>query len=345
MAETIRIDWNVINRVRYTPELIPANPIFSIAAGKYASPAIVGLNNLNPKKIIERIVALSYISQPQNPSVDLEITSDSTTLKIDTESVSNYPEIEELYLPSVERLKLNYKNTSTTDVTNYNCLLGIWVLSSTVIEKMMYVYPEIISKNLSEDVKLDSMVKIPINERKLAKKYGVLSLVEKGTHPIVVPPNPLKRLGFKLEREYQTIREEVNSNTVTAESNQDTLVFDIKADEFKGEFVVLEGLSSTSPPDVSYGTQLWVDRDTEGELFRLNCYGLGLDWYVPCWIPAVSRLRVYVYTDTTTDVSVKVRYRVCRLNNILMARWFYDDFIQEHPELTEFAERVKLGIW
>jgi len=346
MAETVRLTFDIVQRVRYPPELIPFSAVFTVPAQKYVSPAILDIKKLNVKKIIERMVVLSYISQPRNTSVKLEYKVDNISREIDTSAMPNYPDLEELFLPAHDKVWLNYKNTSGADVTNYYSVLGLWVLSPTVVEKMMYTYYDVISSELTEEEKLMKMELIPIEERRLAAKYGVIKLLEKGTYPLRPSPNPMKDLMFKLEREYQVIREETRTITPSIEANQETLLFDIKPNEKKGEFVVLTGVAPQPPADPAYGTQLIIERDEEGEYFRLDCYPLSLDWYLPMWIPATTRLKVYVWTDTAiASWACRIKYKICRLNNILKARWFYDDFVAKHPELEEFAERVKLGIW
>lgn len=346
MAETVRLTFDIIQRVRYPPELLPFSAVFTVPANTYASPAILDIKKLNVKKIIEKLIILAYISQPRNSSVNLEYRADNLSREQDTEAMLAYPNLEELFLPVTDKLWLNYKNTSSTDVTNYYSILGLWVLAPTVVEKMLYKYYDVISSELSEEEKLAKMELIPVDERRLAQKYGLIKLLEKGTYPLRPSSDPLKDLMFKLEREYQVIREEVRTITPAIEAGQPTLLFDIKPNEKKGEFVVLTGVAPQPPANPAYGTQLIVERDEEGEYFRLDCYPLSLDWYLPMWIPAVSRLKVSVWTDTTiSSWACRIRYKVCRLNNILRARWFYDDFVAKHPELEEFAERVRLGIW
>jgi len=346
MAETVRLTFDIVQRVRYPPELLPFSAVFTVPAQKYVSPAILDIKKLNVKKIIERMVVLAYVSQPRNTSIDLEYKVDNITRELDTEAMKNYPELEELFLPATDKLYLNYKNTSGVDVTNYYSVLGLWVLAPTTVEKMLYKYYDVISSEMSEEDKLARMELIPVEERRLAAKYGIIKLLEKGTYPLRPSPDPLRDLGFKLEREYQVIREEVDTFTGAIEAGQESLVFDIKPNERKGEFVVLTGISAQPPADPAYGTQIVVERDEEGEYFRLDCYPMSLDWYLPMWIPATVRLRVSVWTDTAiSSWSCRIRYKICRLNNILRARWFYDDFVAKHPELEEFAERVRLGIW
>ena len=347
MAETIRVTENVINKVEYPPELIPFSAVFSVPAGGTVSPKILNFRKLNVRKVVEKILILSYISQPRNANVLLEYEVDDETMTIATSALKNYPDIEELYVPAIDKLVLNYRNIGIADVTNYYSLMGLWVLKPpTTAEKMFYKYYNIISQYADEDTKLNMMEMIPVDERRLTKKYGLLKLLEKGTYPLKLPSNPLTYPGFKLEREYQVIRDEVRTIVVDIEANQENLLFDIKPNEKKGEFIVLTGISAQPPADPTYGTQIAVERDETGEYFRLDCYPMSLDWYVPMWIPAISRLKLSVYTDTAiSSWACRVRYKVCRLNNILKARWFYDDFVAKHPELEEFAERVRLGIW
>jgi len=346
MAETVRLNFAHIQRVRYPPELLPFAATFTVPASSSVSPAILDLKRINVKTL-DRLVSLAYFAQPQNDSVKLAYNVDDVLDREEYTSVlPAYPEKEEVYLPATSKLYFNYKNITTSDVNNYYAYLGMWVHTPTVAEKILAKYYDILSMNISEESKLARMDQISKDEKELVTKYGLLKLLEKGTHPLLPSPDPLADLRFKLEREYQVIREEVRTNTVDLEAGQDTVLFDIKPSEEKGEIIVLTGVAPQKPADPAYGTQIWIDRDEEGEFVRFDCYPLSNDFYLPMWIVGVTRMRVYAYTDTAiSDWKCRIRYKVCRLNNILKARWFYDDFVSKHPDLEEFAERVRLGVW
>lgn len=346
MAETVRLKSEHIHKVRYPPELLPFAATFTVPASSSVSPAILDLKKLNVRPL-KTLVSLAYFAQPQNSSVKLVYSVDDVLDREEyTTVLPDHPAREEVYLPATEKLYFNYKNVTTSDVSNYYAYLGMWVHTPTVAEKILAKYYDVLSMDISEESKLDKMDLLTRDEKDLVVKYGLLKLLEKGTHPLLPSPDPLADLRFKLEREYQVIREEVRTNTVNLEAGQDTVLFDIKPSEEKGEIIVLTGVAPQAPSDPSYGTQIWIDRDEFGEFVRFDCYPLSNDFYIPMWIVGVTRMRVYAYTDTAiSDWKCRIRYKVCRLNNILKARWFYEDFVSKHPDLEEFAERVRLGVW
>ena len=345
MAETVRLGFEHVQRVRYPPELLPFAAYFSVPAGKYASPAILDIKKLNVRTF-EYLISLAYIAQPRDTAINLVYKVDELRRDEDTEALPDYPTLEEVYLPATEKLYVNYKNTSTSD-KSYYAALGMWVHMPTVAEKIMTKYYDVLSMDISEELKLAKMDLLTKDEKELVAAYGLIKLLEKGTYPLIPSSNPLRDLKFKLEREYQVVREEV-ARTITPaiEGEQNTLLFDIKPNEDKGEFIVLTGIAPQTPPDATYGTQIWIERDEEGELLRFDCYPLSLDWYLPMWIVGITRMRVYVWTDKTiSDWKCRIKFKVCRLNNILRARWFYDEFVSKYPELQDFADRVRLGVW
>lgn len=345
MAETVRLGFAQIQRVRYPPELLPFAAYFTVPATSSVSPAILDLKKLNVRTF-DHLVSLAYFAQPQNASIKLVYNVDDILDREEYTSVlPDHPTREDVYLPATSKLYFNYKNTSGGDISYYSNL-GMWVHAPSIAEKIMAKYYDVVSMDISEESKLAKMDLITADEKELVKKYGLLKLLEKGTHPLVPSPDPLADLRFKLEREYQVIREEVRTITADLEASQDTVLFDIKPREDKGEIIVLTGVAPQTPPNPTYGTQIWIDRDQEGEFVRCDCYPLSNDFYLPMWIVGITRMRVYAYTDTAiSDWKCKIRYKVCRLNNILKARWFYDDFVSKHPDLEEFADRVRLGVW
>jgi len=246
----------------------------------------------------------------------------------ETNTLKPFPQLEEFYEVAGRNILLQYYNRSISEITDYMCLYGVWILRPTITEKLLYH-------------RLDK-AKLIRRERALLERYGVDKAIEKGTVPRPLPSLPLKDLMTRLELEYQLYRQEI---AIAIRQDLDVGWNSLKMlepDRTKEELYIITSIAPQKPATTAYAMEMSFDRDEQEDYFKLSCWPLDLNTPVQCWIPVLERFIPKIYTNTAiTDWKCRITYRIGRFSNLLKAKWKPEEVRAELPELVD---RVELGV-
>lgn len=310
-----------LRKVLYRPELYPVCSSFTASASAETLEGRLSERELEQKR---NALILSFLTQPRDANISIRLKIDDRMLPdIATTSLYAFPEYEEIGELSKKRFELYYYNSSGLDIA-YKCRMGIWFPYMSVANKLLFG------------------IKLKRGERQLMEKYGLDSTFEKGILPLKLPLNPVNDLQTQLEREYQVERREVRTYSQDIDANSEERMVDPTHPEPDKFFVLKEVATDTQDCIIKIARE-----SLDLETINLDCNALSLDKGMPMWLHAFTLLSFFAENPTGSAITVnlKIKYDVCRISNIIRARMFPEELLEERPELEEFVERIECGIW
>lgn len=301
-------DISRINKTKYWPELLPGSDIYTqIPAGQQAAPPPLELRRF-PGFAVE----LVDISLNSSADIEIEIRADKRQKRIVT-SALDASKVYPYDFVASEFLGYSVYNVGTAPISNWRTMYGLWVYVPTVAEKLKRKWP------------------LSAEEKEISDKLGIADSVEKGVLPL---PKSIV-----LEREYQVLQSFTHARRITVpqDPNYETLM-DIYT-EAGDEFLVLAGFTCSNT-DFANDIRLTISRDEDVDYITFRAPAIGNVGKVSCWIPALHEIKVDV-TATVQVLNVDFTFDifVCRLTNILRARWNLETGLPE-----ETVNKVKGGV-
>ena len=296
-----------IQRARYYPERLPDARVVTVAAGLEASPPLLDLRRFAPKFLHLRDLAID-----QNANVELRIRADDLRYEF---SCAGYPNLTSAAWEAIGTEFLRcvlFGYTGAGSGVAVRTYFGLWVYEATVAHKLKH------KKVLNKE------------EQRIAERLGLKASVEKG-----VLPYPID---YILQREYHVL-EEITHTRVLSVSTTPTAV--ITMSPRPDEFLVLTGLAS-QPGNLADNVTITVDRDDNAAYLSMPTYPLSLDRDLPCFVPALNELKIYVSANTNVaSHALRFTVRRCRLTNLLRVRF---GLVSRDEVPGELWDKVKGGV-
>lgn len=301
-------------RAKYYPELLPDAGTVTMVATVQTG-AQVQLRRFTPQ-----VVRMGNIQQPA-VNAELRITTDDLRHNLDLNAIRGMSE--KLDMECLNYLDFAYFSTAGAAAHTY--VWSLWVDKLTIANK------------LARGLKLSPA------EIALSNKRSVGNSVEKGIIPLPT--------SYQLEREYRPIQEVTRSRRLQlaggATVSLDTIMVN------PGEALILTGFISDPGAVLADNVRFIVSRDEDDTYIDFPCWPLSgyaamapMFEYVPCWIPAIRQLRLFVSsTNAVANCDVSYKVRRVRLTNVLRARWGMEPTgnISE-ADWSELQEAVEAGI-
>ena len=298
----------VVRKARYFPELLPFIHAQDLAAG---DTRLITLGS--PTVSADRPLITDYLSATPNADVLLKLRADKPSLDAETISLDAMGEFTPFEFLATRSLSLTLN--ADAPVSDYMIYLGIWVISPSVAQKLLWGLP------------------LTAEDEALAAKSGrgVRDAVAKGVLPFPIPYEIGREcMGFK--RTYAEVVASAATGTTTPIITESPL---------EGEFLALESVSADSTGlTLADNAQLYVTRDDDTDYLKLPIFAMAKTYDLPCFIPAVRKLDISFYHEHGTPLTnryVRVVIGRYKLTDILNARF-------GRPASAEALEVIKAGV-
>lgn len=264
----------------------------------YASDLATGDNTvfkITPPTISPDVpVILDGISVKRVADVRLKLTFDRFTYTEEASAYDGIGEIDPYFHRALRNTSLVLNNRSGGVINNYTLFAGLWVVRPSIAWKHIWNIP------------------LTDREKALATEKNVIASVDKGVLPFP--------LSYEISREYIGTEETKGYELSVLVPGTTTLVDDIKAET--DEVIVLRGMSA-EPKTLADNCQVWVTRDDDPDWLKIPAFAMSLDYMIPCFIPAINKLRIEIYTAGAGIINYKVRLHIGRYkrSDLLKARY------------------------
>lgn len=296
----------VIRKARYYPELIPFVHAQDLAAGDTKLITLA-----SPTVSVDRPLITGDLSATPDADVLLKLRADKPTHDAETISLDLIGELTPLEFLATKSLSLTLNADAI--VNNYKIYLGIWVVSPSVAQKLLWGLP------------------LTAEDEALSAKRGVRDSVAKGVLPFPI--------AYEIERECMGFKRTYAEIVASAATGTTTPI--ITESPLEGEFLVLESVSADSvAADLANNTQLYITRDDDTDYLKLPIFAMAKTYDLPCFIPALRRLDISFYHEAGAPLVnryVRVVIGRYKLTDILNARF-------GRPASAEALEVIKAGV-
>ncbi len=203
-------------------------------------------------------------------------------------------------------------------LTNYKVWHNLLVTKATIADKIALGIP------------------LTAEEKSINEELGISKTVDRGTLPIW-DFERYKLYEYRvLYKETRTIYKDVPATGI--------LVDTIRPRRIGDQFIVLEKVSCDTTA-VGDAVKLTIARDDDGSraspLLTLNCYSMALSFDIPCFIPALREINLWLEAGALqTAYKMRYTYSVMKLSNLLRMRFG----IMAKENNLDLWKRVKGGI-
>jgi len=304
------INYANLESCKFFPELLPSAEYVSPGLG--ATAEVMNLTRLPPSLLVR----LQDVGAQRDVDAELRFKADSETFNVSAAAIPDLTVPTQYDLLATKSARLQVYGVAA--LTNYKVWHNLLVTKATIADKLALGIP------------------LTAEEKSINEELGISKTVERGTLPI-----------WDFERyklyEYRVILKETRSiyKDVPVAG---ILVDTIRPRKVGDQFVVLEKISCDTTA-VGDAVKLTIARDDDGSraspLLELNCYSMALSFDIPCFIPALRELNLWLEAGALqADYKMRFTYSVMKLSNILRMRW---NLIakEDNPDLWK---RVKGGI-
>lgn len=296
----------VIRKTRYYPELIPFIHTQDLVAG---DTKLITLTS--PTVSVDKPLITGDLSTTPDADVLLKLKADKPSHEAETISLDVMGELSPMEFLVTKSLSLTLN--ADAPVTDYMIYLGIWVVSPSVAQKLLWGLP------------------LTAEDEALSAKRGVRDSVAKGVLPFPIP--------YEIERECMGFKRTYAKIVASAATGTTTPI--ITESPLEGEILVLESVSADATGLVlADNAQLYVTRDDDTDYLKLPIFAMSKTYDLPCFIPALRKLEVNFYHEhgvALTDRYVRVVIGRYKLTDILNARF-------GRPASAEALEVIKAGV-
>lgn len=280
----------VIRKARYYPELLPFIHAQDLAAGDTRLITLA-----SPTVSVDKPLITGHLSATPDADVLLKIKADKPTHEAETISLDLMGELTPLEFLVTKSLSLVLN--ADAPVTDYMIYLGIWVISPSVAQKLLWGLP------------------LTAEDEALSAKRGVRDSVAKGVLPFPIP--------YQIERECMGFKRTYAEIVASAATGTTTPI--ITESPLEGEFLALESVSADATGlTLADNAQLYVTRDDDTDYLKLPIFAMSKTYDLPCFIPALRKLEVNFYHEAgapLTNRYVRVVIGRYKLTDILNARF------------------------
>ena len=298
----------VIRKARYLPELIPFIHAQDLVAGDTKLITLA-----SPTISVDKTLITGQLSATPDTDVLIKLKADRPTHEAETISLDVMGDLTPLEFLVTKSLSLILN--ADAPVTDYMIYLGIWVISPSVAQKLLWGLP------------------LTAEDEALAAKSGrgVRDAVAKGVLPFPI--------SYEIERECMGFKRTYAEIVASAATGTTTPI--ITESPLEGEFLVLESVSADSVgADLANNTQIYVTRDDDTDYLKLPIFAMAKTYDLPCFIPALRRLDIDFYHEAGAPLInryVRVVIGRYKLTDILNARF-------GRPASAEAIEVIKAGV-
>jgi len=304
------INYANLEAIKFYPEILPSAEYVSPGVG--VTSEVMNLTRLPPSLLVR----LQDVGAQRDVDAELRLKVDNETFEVPAAAIPDLTEPTQFDLLASKSARLQVHGVGA--LANYKIWHNLFVTKATIADKLA--------------------LGIPLNaeEKAINEELGINKTVDRGTLPI-----------WDFERyklyEYRVLYKETRSiyKDVPVAG---ILVDTIRPRKVGDQFVVLEKISCDTTA-VGDAVKLTIARDDDGSraspFLELNCYSMALSFDIPCFIPALRELNLWLEAGALqADYKMRFTYSVMKLSNILRMRW---NLIakEDNPDLWK---RVKGGI-